>query len=189
MAHPNRTIDDVSDHRPAASELGDFKDPLSTIQLALRDALEVPSAFLTLSARADRDVRIALRASERMQAMVDSSTRPRPIDAVAIDRRERVKPASLLAGLVDEYRILARERGVALRLALSTALPALHIDRQRLARALAGVVGSAIRATPEGGVVTVTATAKSGEVIFTIRDSGPSEGSVFCLGVPVPTDD
>lgn len=189
MAHPHRTFDAAPAHGTLTTELGDFKDPLSTIQLALRDALEVPSAFLTLSARADRDVRIALRASERMQAMVDSSVPIRAIDAVAIDRRERVKPASLLAGLVDEYRVLARDHGVALRLALSTALPALHVDRQRLARALANVVGSAIRATPAGGVVTVTATARAGEVIFTIRDSGAHDGSVFCLGVPVPTDD
>lgn len=154
MAHPNRTIDDLPDHRSPTSELGDFKEPLSTIQLALRDALEVPSAFLTLSARADRE-----------------------------------KPASLLAGLVDEYRVLARERGVALRLALSTALPALHVDRQRLARALATIVGSAIRATPPGGVVTVTAASRSGEVVFTIRDSGVGDGSIVRIAVAAPPDD
>jgi signal transduction histidine kinase len=189
MANPTRSLVDSLDRRIDVSEVGDFKDPLSTIQLALRDALEVPSAFLTLSARADRDVRIALRASERMQAMVDSSAEPRVDDSAVIDRRERVKPASFLAGLVDEYRILARERGVALRLALSTSLPALHVDRQRLARALANVVGCAIRSTPPGGVVTVTAASRAGDVVFTIRDSGADDGSTFRIAVPAPTDD
>lgn len=127
---------------------------------------------------------------ERIQAMVESSVgRDRASGTEVIDRRERVKPASFLAGLVDEYRVMARDRGVALRLALSTALPAVHVDRQRLARALASVVGCAIRSTPSGGVVTVTAGLRAGDVVFTIRDSGPDEGSIFRIAVPAPTDD
>src|SRR4051812_15933379 len=77
-------------------------------------------------------------------------------------------PASFLAGLIDEHRALAQDRAVALRLAVSTSLPTLHVDRQRLARLLAHAVGDAIHATPHGGVVTVTAALRSGELVFTI---------------------
>jgi len=95
-------------------------------------------------------------------------------------------PASFLAALIDEYRVLAQDRGVALRLAVSTSLPAIHVDRKRLARLLAHAVGDAIDATPRGGVVTVTAALRSGELVFTIRDDGVAEPSVVRVAVPAP---
>lgn len=96
-------------------------------------------------------------------------------------------PASLLAGLIDEYRVVAQDRGVALRLAVSTSLPMLHVDRQRLARLVGHAVGDAIDATPHGGVVTVTAALRSGELVFTIRDDGVAEPSLFRIAVPAQT--
>ena len=95
-------------------------------------------------------------------------------------------PASFLAALIDEYRVLAQDRGVALRLAVSTSLPTIHVDRKRLARLLAHAVGDAIDVTPRGGVVTITAALRSGELVFTIRDDGVAEPSVVRVAVPAP---
>ena len=114
------------------------------------------------------------------------TTGPRPAAIARLDLPDGT-PASFLAALIDEYRVLAQDRGVALRLAVSTSLPTLHLDRKRLARLLAHAVGDAIDATPRGGVVTVTAALRSGELVFTIRDDGVAEPSVLRVAVPAPT--
>src|SRR6478735_3013454 len=114
------------------------------------------------------------------------TTAARPAAVTQLDLPEAT-PASFLAALVDEYRVLAQDRGVALRLAVSTSLPTIHVDRQRLARLLAHAVGDAIDATPRGGVITVTAALRSGELVFTIRDDGVAEPSVVRVVVPAPT--
>lgn len=95
-------------------------------------------------------------------------------------------PASFLTALVDEFGAIARNRGVALRLALSSTLPLLAVDRRRLARALGAIVGCAVHSAPRGGVVTVTASAKRDVVTFTIRESAGAEPpGTYRIAVPI----
>lgn len=51
-------------------------------------------------------------------------------------------------------------------------VPRLWADRQRLAQVLSNLVDNALRHTPAGGHVTLTATANRGDVVFSVRDDG-----------------
>lgn len=87
---------------------------------------------------------------------------PEPLDAV-----EAVVEAT------ESLRPLARTRGV--RLAVDPEpCPPLHADRDKLHRVLTNLISNALKFTPAGGDVTVTATADSpGMVRLAVRDTGP----------------
>jgi signal transduction histidine kinase len=151
----------------------DLGDPLSTIRLALSDILDSPSAAISLSGRADRDIRIALRAAERMQEVITRGLRPdTPDDDIRVLPSARLKLAPFLAGLVAEYRVRARKAGVAMRLSLADSLPSLSVDAASLSRALANLIGNAIKFTPRGGRVTVAAIVQAGTVVLRVSDTG-----------------
>jgi signal transduction histidine kinase len=156
--------------REAAHDLG---DPLSTIYLALSDLLDHPSAALSLSGRADRDIRIALRAAERMREVIaDAGKGESSGEAMHMLSSTRLKVAPFLTALVNEYRIRARAAGIALRLSLAAALPSLTVDAESLGRALANLIGNAIKFTPRGGRVIVAAMVEAGALVLSVSDTG-----------------
>ena len=153
----------------------DVKDPLATVQTALGDTLEFPPAHLSLSARADRNIRIALSAAERMQRVLGASGSvdgERPPEAPTGQRIRHVRVAAVIGEIVDEYRVVARRRGVGLRLSLSTKLPVTKLDSTAFGRAIGNLIGNALRYTPRGGHVTVTATTARDDLLISVIDTG-----------------
>jgi signal transduction histidine kinase len=67
----------------------------------------------------------------------------------------------------------AEDRGVALEVQIPTALPAVNADPRRLAQVLGNLLTNALRHTPEGGRVTLSAQAGEGAVVVTVADTGP----------------
>jgi two-component system sensor histidine kinase BaeS len=165
-----------TNERETAHDLG---DPLSTIRLALTDILDSPAAAVSLSGRADRDIRIALRAAERMQEVITRALNvSSPGDGVQVIPAARLRLAPFLASLVDEYRLRARRAGVALRLSLAASLPYLAVDAASLSRALANLIGNAIKFTPRGGLVIVSALVEGGTLVLSVTDTGPGISSL-----------
>lgn len=86
--------------------------------------------------------------------------------------RERVE----LKGLVDElerlFRVRADEAGVSFAVAAPEGL-AVVVDRARLREALDALVDNALRYTPRGGRVTVSAREDAGAALLEVTDSGP----------------
>jgi len=69
-------------------------------------------------------------------------------------------------------RPLAAERAVTLAVQCDEAIPALNIDRAQIEQALVALLTNAIEASPEGGQVTLAATATGATVEVRIRDQG-----------------
>ena len=72
----------------------------------------------------------------------------------------------------------AADRGVTLTLDLPTELPQVMVDRRRIAQVLGNLLTNALRHTPGGGCVTLSAAASEGMVKVTVADTGkgiPSE--------------
>jgi signal transduction histidine kinase len=88
-------------------------------------------------------------------------------------KREPVEVARVLQETIDLYEDLAETRGVRLAMALPSAGLTVNADYPRLRQALANLVDNAVKYTPPGGEVTVSAEARNGAVAFVVRDTGP----------------
>jgi two-component system, OmpR family, sensor histidine kinase VicK len=84
-----------------------------------------------------------------------------------------VPAVSFVAELAERAKALARERGVELRTNLSVEEGELGIDQGRLEQAALILVDNAAKYGPPGGVVTLSAEARSGRLRLTVGDEGP----------------
>ncbi|AKQ63993.1 Phytochrome, two-component sensor histidine kinase [Myxococcus hansupus] len=81
---------------------------------------------------------------------------------------------ALLRQSLEVLRPLALEKGQTLTVEVPPETPSVLADRERLGQVLANLVSNAIKFTPPGGVITVTARLEAaGRVRISVRDSGP----------------
>ncbi|HYW08161.1 MAG TPA: ATP-binding protein, partial [Longimicrobium sp.] len=79
--------------------------------------------------------------------------------------------------LIDEavgpHRHAAEGRKLELRVELAAGLPPVLADRDRVVQVLDNLLANALKFTPAGGSVTVSAAPRGGEVLVSVEDSGP----------------
>lgn len=68
---------------------------------------------------------------------------------------------------------LAAQRGIRLEVQIDPDLPLIDGDRERIAQVLANLVSNALRYTPEGGVITLSAAVNGDRVLLRVSDTGP----------------
>jgi signal transduction histidine kinase len=88
-------------------------------------------------------------------------------------RREPVEVVRVLRETLDLYEDLADARGVRLTMEVPSDGLAVNADYARLRQALANLVDNAVKYTPAGGSVTVSAGSRPGALAFVVRDTGP----------------
>lgn len=81
--------------------------------------------------------------------------------------------AGIAARVTDSFRPRAELQSVRLDTELPDGLPTLNLDRLRIEQAMGNLVDNAIRYTPPGGTITVTAGPHSDGVRVTVADTGP----------------
>jgi len=86
--------------------------------------------------------------------------------------RERLEPRELVETAEDAFATPAREAGVELRTQVGTGLSLLDVDRVRIGEVLANLLANAVRHTPDGGTITVSASADDHGVAFAVTDTG-----------------
>ena len=87
--------------------------------------------------------------------------------------RESVLADDLFRRVADRHAPQLRERGITLTATSAPGTPLLYADPDRLEQALQNVAANAIRHTPSGGRVTLTAEPDGDRVRITIADTGP----------------
>ncbi len=86
--------------------------------------------------------------------------------------REPVSPADLVDDAVGAFRTQADARRVRLEARVPSGLELLEIDRVRVGEVLANLIGTALRHTPAGGTVALSAERATGGTAFAVTDSG-----------------
>lgn len=85
---------------------------------------------------------------------------------------QSVPPANLLRRTVDAYRMQAEQRGINLVVEIAPGLPDLNVDHDRMAQVLGNLMSNALRYTPAGGAIRLSATQSAGKVLIEVADTG-----------------
>ncbi|HZO89268.1 MAG TPA: ATP-binding protein [Chthonomonadaceae bacterium] len=110
---------------------------------------------------------------ERLQRMMRDLLDITRLEAgVTPPRFEIVDPRELVETAVQSVEAQAQAKGVALSREDGAALPSVRADRNLIQRVLVNLLNNAVRHTPEGGRVTVRATADGDRIRFQVQDTG-----------------
>lgn len=79
----------------------------------------------------------------------------------------------LINQVVEEFKPLALKTGVELQLESIPNLPLIKVDAERVRQVLRNFIGNAIKFTPSGGKITISAIFRGGTLEVCVRDTGP----------------
>ncbi len=148
----------------------DLRNPLTVIQSAL-ELLEVDT---------DSQPQVLPIMRQGLQRMLNLVTSILDVNRLESGQMPLEREPTLLPGFVDEVlavqKVLADERSVQLHNDLNGALPSVTIDTELIGRVLQNLIGNAIKFTPAGGEVHVSAhrdTVDARRVVVSVSDTGP----------------
>ncbi len=81
-------------------------------------------------------------------------------------------PRELLERVAESFQPVAASAEVQLQVHVSAGVPNIWIDSERMVQVLGNLVTNALRHTPEGGSVTLTAAQQADKVALTVTDTG-----------------
>lgn len=168
---------DISEKKKLERQKADF---YSMITHDLKSPLTVILGYAELLAEA-KDLSEDHR--EKVDLIIQSGTRLNSLilDFLALSKIESSRIASviksnrldtLLQALTDDFTSVAAQKGVALSLSCPS-LPETGYDEKMMERAISNLISNAIKFTPTGGSVGISARISGNEVILEVADTGP----------------
>lgn len=157
----------------------DLRNPLATVALGL-DLLQGAAQQMEggeAIARRIPPMRTAVAQMKRLVSDLLDFERVRG-GRLSIERA-CISASSLLAEAAELLRPLADEKGVALTWLEAPPGVEIDCDRGRILQVLANIVGNAIKFTPRGAAIQVSATRDDGVLRIVVRDSGPGIAPEF----------
>lgn len=157
------------------------EDVVSIVSHDLRNPLGVAlaAADLLLDLPLDekqrrRQAEIILRSGRRMQGLIDDLLDVARIEAGALVVRPSLEELlPILEEARDAFIDQAERKGVDLDVRAGPGALAARIDRDRILQALCNLVDNALRLTPEGGEVVLSAEDLGDDLSLTVSDTGP----------------
>jgi signal transduction histidine kinase len=83
-----------------------------------------------------------------------------------------MRPGSVISAALDLVTEAYGTKGVRLVTDVASGLPELPVDPERMGQVLANLLDNALRHTPAGGTVTISATRGAGGVAISVADTG-----------------
>jgi signal transduction histidine kinase len=149
----------------------DLRNPLATAMLTA-DLLVRPENERRVHSRqlAERLTRALVRATRLIEDLLDVTRlesgsgisivpRPQLLPALAREAFDMLEPAAAAASVVLEARI-------------APDLPSVLVDETRIVQVLGNLIGNAVKFTPRGGLVRLSATRHGDELCVTVADTG-----------------
>ncbi|HEV7662273.1 MAG TPA: ATP-binding protein [Chloroflexota bacterium] len=154
----------------------DLRTPLATTR-AMVEALA--DGVVTDKEDVQRYLGLVLGETRHLSRLIDDLFELSQIDSGALRlRRLPIDVGELVSETVAAYRAPAAEHDITLGETLNTgATTRIEADPERLQRVLRNLLDNALRHTPPGGTIHVTAATRAEDVRVTVSDSGPGVGS------------
>lgn len=112
--------------------------------------------------------------AERMRHMMSNLLDISRIETGRIEMElTSIPPAKMIDDLLSSFKLQAQSKDVELKANASKDLPKVRADYNRVLQVLGNLVGNALRYTPKGGVIKVSAKELHNYIQFTISDTGP----------------
>jgi signal transduction histidine kinase len=145
----------------------ELRTPLSVIEGRLEGLLD------GVYARDDQELGKVLEETRLLARLVDDlRTLSHAESGMLALQKEPADLAILLHDAAGSLSAEAAERRVSIRLDVPPALPLVSIDQLRIREVVINLLSNALRHTPEGGVVTVSAEGGTGIVTVAVSDTG-----------------
>jgi signal transduction histidine kinase len=147
----------------------DLRSPLNTISMATNLLLDIPA---TESDRAKR-LKIIKRTGEQMERLIKDLLSVTAIEAgrLSIDPR-KLRVEDLFRDASEMLEATVREKSITLTVDRAADLPPVRGDPARVLQVFSNLVGNAVKFTPAGGVITLSAVRADGGVRCAIADTG-----------------
>jgi signal transduction histidine kinase len=148
----------------------DLRNPLNTISMATTMLIEDP---VPETARIS-SLRIIQRSGERMNRLIQDLLSVTTIEAgrLSIAPQKMLVP-ELLRESLETLGPIAKEKSITLTVNGADDLPPVRADHARVLQVIGNLVGNAIKFTPAGGSITVSAIRADGKVQCSVADTGP----------------
>jgi signal transduction histidine kinase len=148
----------------------DLRSPLNTISMATALLIEEPGPE---TARISQ-LRIIKRSGERMNNLIRDLLSVTTIEAGRLSIAPRkVTVHDLFREASEMLEPLAREKSLTLAVMAADDIPAVRADPARVLQVFSNLVGNAIKFTPAGGTITLSAVRTDGPVQLSVADTGP----------------
>jgi len=148
----------------------DLRNPLNTIHMATELLIEEPGPE---TARVSQ-LRIIQRSGERMNRLIQDLLSVTTIEAGRLSIvPKKVTVHDLFRDAAEMLEPIAREKSITLTVMAADDLPAVRADSARVLQVLSNLVGNAIKFTPAGGTITLSAARTDGPVQCSVSDTGP----------------
>jgi len=151
----------------------ELRSPLTSIKAAL----EMLKLDTDASASGKSVLNTAIRNTERLNSIItDILDFSKLQSGKLVFHQEEESPEDIAKEAVDAMRAWATSKGLALEARTEPGLPKVYVDRRRTVQVLINLISNAIKFTPQGGAIEVSADAgkeaMSGSVFFSVKDNG-----------------
>jgi signal transduction histidine kinase len=149
----------------------DLRSPLSLIQMASQLLLSDPA----LDAETTRKtIHLMQRAGGRMNRLIGDLLDARQIESghFRVEMRPEL-PSAVVRDALDMLQPIATSKEQRLDTAIEPDLPAVPLDGARIQQVISNLVGNAIKFSPAGSVITISAQRRPAAIRVSVADTGP----------------
>ena len=150
----------------------DLRNPANAVKMLARSILEGADRE-NLSDELIERVVVMRQAAEQIDALIQDLLDMTRLEAGRlVVEQHAIDVGPVIARSIEALRPLADAGGVSLHAKLPVSLPTLNVDADRVVQLFSNIVGNAIKFTPGGGAVTLTAR-EDGEMLeIAVQDDG-----------------
>ena len=151
----------------------DLKNPLAAIQMSLQMISQGRFPTGKREQLVEKTLEIVERSSSQMTSIIQDLLDYSKIEAHRFSIEKKAEDvSSIISEVFVQFEPIARGKSIRLKREIPTAIGKVNCERGRIVRALSNFMSNAIKFTPSGGLITLSARLQDGETQFAVQDTG-----------------